>query len=154
MPGRAHEHDAHGRGGGEAAAHDVRDLPELAYRVLQAAHRGEVVARVEDLEDVLVLLAEELDLAPHDGGAGEGLAASASALERRPPSARAPRPPVSAASSSGVISQRTSEKRLAQVGRELRAGREVRPGDGHDLGPRRARVDLVRDLARRRERSG
>ncbi len=83
-----------------------------------------------------------------DGRAGQRRPASAGPLQDVLHLARGRGRPSPRASSSGDISQRTSGNVSRRCCGELRPGREVGPGHRDDLGPRRARVDLVRDLAR------
>ncbi|PYQ21951.1 MAG: hypothetical protein DMF79_06990 [Acidobacteria bacterium] len=129
--------------------HDVGHLAQLAHRVLEAAHRREVVAGSEDLQDVSVLLAQEVDLAVHDRLPGERLPRALGALqdvfdlhEGQPPRVRGQvlrgHPPL----------DRTVL--VAQEADEGGAGGEVRAGDGHYLRTGRAHVDFLRHLPGRR----
>ena len=151
LPGarRAHEDDAERRRGVEAAAHDVGDLPQLGHRVVEAADRGQVVAGLEDLQDVAVFLPQQVDLPLEDRSAGE-----------RGPRAAGPLHHVldlhegQAARLRAELVRRELPGDLRpaplQLAGELHAVVEGRAGNAHDLRARRARVDLGRYVCRGR----
>src|SRR6185436_858164 len=76
----AHEDHAQRRRRVEAALHDVGHLAELGHRVIEAADRGEVVLRREDLQHVPVFLLQQVDLAREDGAPGQRRAGAPRAL--------------------------------------------------------------------------
>ena len=153
MPGarRAHEDDAHGRGRGQAAAHDVGHL--LAARATacsRPAHgrRGRASGCRISRTSPYSCRSRSI-LRVHDGGAGERRVARRARAGRCPRSGRGPgrRSPPRAAS--GVISQADAAVAVLQVARR---SRRARPGRAAGPPPPRRRRRPRRSRRRRRRR--